>query len=239
MSAKTGSSLRQIDIKQLQQKLVEVGILAKDVPSHTDSYPVSDAVMGKAVAGVAKSFDGLGHLLAEPERAKPLLRAAFDRATGESRIAYAEVLGILGDDYAVPTLVEEAEAFLAKQDFKYKKQADGMDRIDQLVWALGHTRNAKATAAIIRLADAGAVSSASRFRAIVVSLGMSRDAAAAPALQRILKEHQGKGTASELMVACALHSCDPTDKLALEILQRMAAGTSAPLAKLAQTTLAE
>ena len=155
MSAKSGKGLREIDVKELQAKLVAKGILAEDVPKQTDSYPVSLGTIIKAVAGVPGGFKDLGHLLADPERALPLLRTAYDQADGRAKLAYAEVLGIMGDAHGVATLVDEANAFLQKKDFAYKKQKDGMDRLDQLLWSLGRSGVAKATAAIAALADAG------------------------------------------------------------------------------------
>jgi hypothetical protein len=239
MSVKSGKSLREIDVKGLQKALVTEGILAKDVPSQEDSYPLPLADLIKAVAGVPASFTDLGHILADPERSKPLLRAAHDQATGKARLAYAEVLGIMGDAHGVATLVKEANAFLQSKNFAYKRQKDGMDRLDQLLWSLGRSADPRATAAIVALADAGAITSSSRFRAVVVSLGASGEQSAAPALRRILAGQKSKGSASELMAACALHRCAPTDEMARQVLQRFAQGHNGPFARLAQKTLAQ
>lgn len=238
-AAQTGTTPRGIDVKRLQAELVSAKIIDPAVAAQQDSRPVDAAVLEKAVAELPSAFDGLGIVLADPERARPLLRTAYDQAAGPDRLAYAQVLGILGDAHGVDTLAEAATAAIAKQDFAYHREADGMDRLDQLLWALGKCHGPKATAALIALADAGAVASASRLRAVVVSLGESRDSSAAPVLRKLLTEQQGKGSASELMAACALRQCDPSDELAREALQRIARGSNGPAARLAQRFLAK
>jgi len=238
-SAKTGKSLRDLDMDRLQAELVAVGILAREVPSQRDSYPLSAPALATAVAGLPTGYKGLALVLAAPEQSKPLLRAAYDRCVGDERLAYAHVLGILGDAHGVPALVQQANAQIAKGDVAYRREADGMDRLNQLLWALGHSDDPRAIAAMIRLADAGAVATSSRFRAVVVSLGASGGKLAVPTLRRLLAERKGSNNASELMVACALWRCAPSDDLARDVLTRLAGGTNGPFARLAQRTLAK
>lgn len=239
MAARTDQTPREIDVKRLQAELVRAKILDPAVPAQQDSYPVATPELAAAVGSLPNAYDGLGLVLANPEQALPLLRAAYDRSTGPDRLAYAHVLGIMGDAHGVDALVSTAQDFLQKGQFAYHREADGMDRLDQLCWALGRCHQAQATAALIALADAGAITSASRFRAVVVSLGEDQDKAAAPVLRKLLTDKQGSNDPNELMVACALRECDPTDALAKETLQRIAQGNNGPQARLAQRFLAQ
>ncbi|MBT3290816.1 MAG: FAD-dependent oxidoreductase [Victivallales bacterium] len=238
-SAKAGTSLRDLDVDRLQAELVAVGILARDVPSQRDSYPLSATALAAAVAGLPTGYEGLALVLADPEQSKPLLRAAYDQSAAEERLAYAHVLGILGDAHGVPALVQQASALIAKGDFTYRREADGMDRLNQLLWALGRSGDPRATATVIRLADAGAVATSARFRAVVVSLGATGGKLAVPTLRRLLAEKQGSNSASELMVACALRQCDRSDALSQEVLTRLAGRANGPFARLAQRMLAK
>ncbi|MBT7162987.1 MAG: hypothetical protein HN904_09420, partial [Victivallales bacterium] len=78
-----------------------------------------------------------------------------------------------------------------------------------------------------------------RFRAVVVSLGGTREKLAVPTLRRLLAEKRGSNSASELMVACALRQCDRSDDLSQEVLSRLAGGANGPFARLAQRMLAK
>jgi glycine/D-amino acid oxidase-like deaminating enzyme len=239
MAAGSKCSLRGIDIKALQAHLIEAGILDRRTKSHADSYPVKQATLTEAVAALPQSYSGLGTVLAEPTRALPLLRQAYTQTDGHDRLAYAHVLGILGDATGVPALVSAANAILKTGDLKHRKESDGMDRGTQLMWALGRSRAPAAIDALAALTEAGAVNSGGRFRAVAVSLGATGSRAAIPALQKLLRDQNGNGSANELMAACALRQCGDRGTDAEPVLERAATGTNGPLARLAQSMLGE
>jgi flavin-dependent dehydrogenase len=116
MAAESGVTPRQIDVKTLQKHLVEIGNLAPSVLTDQDSYPLPKAKVAEAVLAVKKNFEKLEVLLAQPQDALPLLHQAYTQAEGMDKVAYAEVLGVMGDATGLPTLEAEAARLLKAQD---------------------------------------------------------------------------------------------------------------------------
>jgi hypothetical protein len=239
MTTRSGATLRDLDVEELQSHLVAAGILEAEVPAHEDSYPLNTDLLRKAVASLPSGYDGLGAVMANPAAALPMIREAYRGANDADQLAYAHVLGILGDEVGSQSLIEAAETCIAEGNFSIQKTADGMDRINQLMWALGRSGDPEATAALIALAEAGAVNSASRFRAVVVSLGAARSDAGAAVLNDLLKKEAGSNSVQEIMAACALMRCGDPQREARAVLQRMSQGQNGPFARLANAMLAE
>lgn len=93
-------SVRAIDVKALQRRLVEDGCLDKRVLSDVDSRGDKSGLAG-AVAALDPEFHGMAQILAYPEDALPLLQQAFERETCSSnKVAKAAALLMLGDNRA-------------------------------------------------------------------------------------------------------------------------------------------
>jgi len=239
MCAERGLLPRQIDVKALQGHLVEVGAIEKDVPNHADSGVAPDDVLEAAASSVGTDYEGLGIVLANRDRALPRLRAAFDASTGSARLAYAHVLGVLNDAHGVDALIAEARRRLAEGDLAARKGVDGMDPVVQLIWALGRTGQSDVVPVLCELAEKSGSATHERLRAVVVSLGRLRDPRAAGVLTRFLAERGMSDTGDAAIVACALYRCGDSDGAARRVLDRMAAGTNGPLARLASQVLSE
>jgi hypothetical protein len=226
---------RQIDVKALQRHLVEIGNLPESVLRDRDSFPMPDIEIEDALHRVTRDYDGLEVLLTDPPKALPKLRAAHDAVPAQQKLAYAHVLGIMGDAHGVDTLLAEAKRRLQQNDLSDQKDANGMDRVTQLLWALGRTGDRRVVPVLCELAAKIAPTEHVRLRAIAVSLGAIRDPAAAPTLTALLKAKAGANDAIELMTACALFRCgDPdADATARRALERFAVGTNGPFAQLA------
>ncbi|MFA6562999.1 MAG: FAD-dependent oxidoreductase [Verrucomicrobiia bacterium] len=233
MAVRDHKTPRQIDVKALQRHLVEVENLPGNVLSDRDSFPLPDTEIENAVRRVARDYDGLEVLLTDSPRVLPKLRAAHDAAPAQQKLAYAHVLGIMGDAHGVDTLLAEAKRRLQQNDLAIRKEADGMDRVAQLVWALGRCGDRRVVPVLCELAAKLAPTEYVRLRAIAVSLGAIRDPAAAPALAALLKAKAGANDTIELMTACALFRCGDPDGSARRALERFAAGTNGPFAQLA------
>ena len=233
MAVRAHKTPRQIDVKALQRHLVEVENLPDNVLNDRDSFPLPDTEIENAVRRVARNYDGLEVLLTDPPKSLPKLRAAHDAASAPQKLAYAHVLGIMGDAHGVDTLLAEAKRRLQQNDLAPRKEADGMDHVAQLAWALGRTGDRRVVPVLSELAAKLAPTEYVRLRAIAVSLGAIRDAAAAPALTALLKAKAGTSDTIELMTACALFRCGDPDGAARRALERFAAGTNGPFAQLA------
>jgi len=233
MAVRDQKTPRQVDVRALQQHLVEVGNLPEIVLRDRDSFPMSGTRIANALRNVVEDYEDLEVLMADPPRALPKLRAAYDAAPAPQKLAYAHVLGIMGDAHGVDTLLAEAKRRLQQNDLSNQKDANNMDPVTQLLWALGRTGDRRVVPVLSELAAKLAPTEYVRLRAIAVSLGAIRDPAAAPALSALLKAKAGTNDTIELMTACALFRCGDPEGAARRALERFAAGTNGPFAQLA------
>jgi ribulose 1,5-bisphosphate synthetase/thiazole synthase len=135
--------LRALDIRVLQQKLVDQGVLAPEVLGHTDSFPVSHEAVREAAADLSVPKN-VATLFAHPQVSVPLLRA-------DERLDAQIILGLLGEASAGPALAKAlAEAEWDKGwNFTGMGQfGASMSRVDVLIIALAKTGYAQAGAVI-------------------------------------------------------------------------------------------
>ncbi|MCH5374829.1 MAG: hypothetical protein JJ992_12715, partial [Planctomycetes bacterium] len=202
-----GCTPREIDVRQLQTHLVEIGNLPASVLSDVDSFPLSQAAIGEAVTMLGDencSRDevclALAIVLAHDRQAKPLLQSAFADSEGAARLEYAKLLGVLGDRQAVPQLVEALEQVDSWDDKIFQGQmaeyAHLPTPIDALILALGYTRDPRALPAILsKLAMLDADVTLSHHRAVALALEQIGDPAAAQPLARLLNQPGMRGHA--------------------------------------------
>ncbi len=157
MAAAQGVPPRAINVRDLQRKLVEKGILPDSVLAETDSFPLADTILDESVGRVADGdWRALAPLLAASARALPRLRSAFAAAAGESRTNLAIALGIMGDDTGEEALADA----LATADFSCGWDYNGPAKdgykggpADRLIWALGACRGDCAVTALAAAAE--------------------------------------------------------------------------------------
>lgn len=223
MAVKAGVTPRKVDVKALQRHLVEVGNIAKEVLTHTDSYPMPAEQITAAVASAGKDFQGIQILLAQPEQALPLLRQAYTGATAETKLNYASILGLMGDASGMPTLLEalpDAQSKERPSDVQVRAMA-----------ALGYANDRRAVPALVKLLGNW------NFQVPAAeALGRIGDPAAAEGLVPLFqfrKQKAGKGPNPELVtILWALWRCGDKDDVAKTELRSFADGGSAPMSSL-------
>lgn len=191
MAAKAGVAPRRIDVKALQRRLVEKGIVPNEVLTMSDNFPPSPAAVASAVERLADDYDGLAMVLWDPAASLPRLRAAYARSPDDARLIYAHVLGILGDATGAATLVDRLAGADWDEGWNYK----GMDQfgrsvswIDTYLIALGRTRDAAAVDVLLPLMRKLKPSDAySHYRAVALAAETLGDARAVPALVELLR----------------------------------------------------
>jgi hypothetical protein len=267
MAVKSKKALRDIDIKALQQHLVQVGNLPESVLTDTDAYPYSLEQIKGAVAKLADGYDGISVVLAQPEEALPLLRDSYrDATTEEGKRVYAHVLGMLGDPAGAATLAEAVANTPWDHGWSFTgggQYGMSLSPLDSQIVALARTydpRAAEIIAAKARTLDAN--SEFSHHRAVAIALGTLGRAEAADALAELLHKPGMTGYACtdiaaakradelpnanldrdrsirELLLARALYRCGDHDGFAAGILQTYARDLGGYLAKHAQAILA-
>ncbi|MDY0166586.1 MAG: FAD-dependent oxidoreductase [Thermoguttaceae bacterium] len=269
MAARSGSSLRAIDIRTLQQHLVEIGNLPAEVLEHNDSYPMPPEAIAEAVRSIPEGT-GAAVVITHREQSLPLVREAYAAAEGDAKVAYGKLLAVLGDATGLDTMLEKLRATPEwDQGWNYRgmgQYGSAYSPLDELIVAIGLTGQRRAVPAIlekVELLSAG--SDFSHHRAVGRALELIGDPAAAEPLARLLakpgmsgRHHPDIATAierevpggtnaeitrreslRELFVARALYRCGDHEGVGRQVLQDYTLDLRGHLARHAQAVLAE
>lgn len=187
-AARTGSGTRGVDIRGLQKELVKIGIVPESVLTEQDSYPMPENKIAEAVT----SRD-IAVILTRPEVSSPLLRKAYRAAVSEAdRLAYARILAVMGDASGLDVLAAEVDARKWDKGWNYTGMGQfggSLSELDNLIVAMGRTRDPRAAAAILRKAAALEPSSEfSHYRAVALALETIASPAAADVLADMLRK---------------------------------------------------
>ena len=184
MSANSGVAPRQLDVKNLQSRLVAVGNLPASVLDMKDSLPLPDDAFSSAAHRLSNGYDGLAELLTDPARAIVALRK-------EKSVEALHVRALLGDATAAEGLVAalSGRGWDAGWNFRGMGQfGRSLSEMDGSVIALGATRSPCICGLLDRLAGELDSSSAySHFRALAIAYESLGDKAGAQPLARLLR----------------------------------------------------
>lgn len=246
--AEQNIATRQLDMKELQQHLVEVAILPPDISSAKDMFPLPDRWITDAVDNVVNDYEALEVLLAEWDKSAPLLAKAHAAETdADSKLIYAHVLGMMGDAAGTETLVKKVTATPWDKGWRLKGMGQfgaSLSPLDSYIIALGRTRSPAALKPLLeKAALLEPASEFSHFRSIAIALESIGDKSAAPVLAALLRKPGLSGHAvtniatalkevpasttdesvrqkmlTELYLARALYRCGDHEGLAAKIL---------------------
>lgn len=194
MVAKAGTTIRKLEIKELQRKLVEMGNLKPEVLDAGDNYNFDEELIDQALVTVGgKDLVGLELVLWDKSRSVPKLKKAFASSENrEYRLKLAEILGHLGQDDGVDELIESLNS-MEKWDKGWRYRGMGQygasgSPMDSVIIALGKAKSKKAVPVIIKWAKAvGGESELSHYRALAIAIEEIKDSAFAPVLAELLK----------------------------------------------------
>jgi hypothetical protein len=145
-----------------------------------------------------KKGHGAAVILAFPDRALPVLERAYDNARGADKLLYAKALAVLGNSRGTELLVAEVRR-QEKWDEGWNYRGMGqfgtaLSPLDQLLAALGRSRDAKAVPAILEKFDQLTADHAfSHHRAVGLALELIGDPAAAKPLAALLAKESMQG----------------------------------------------
>jgi NADPH-dependent 2,4-dienoyl-CoA reductase/sulfur reductase-like enzyme len=200
LAVKEAVMLRAIDVKALQQHLMEKGILTPRVLNYTDNYPLSDRAFSNAIVQVPDEYAGVWVLMTDTNRAIPGLRRAYDATTNPTAKArYGTVLALFGDAYGAPGILAPL-SMAANWDYGGWDWRPGFGRklshFDTYLMALGRIGYTPALPDILRLAALLDQTVAySHFRAVALACEGIGDASAVPVLSAVLQKPQISGHA--------------------------------------------
>jgi len=269
MAAAGGTPLRQIDLKAVQGHLVDKGNMPDTVLTDADSLPMPPERVAEAVRHAAEDYNDLAIVLAHIEQATPLLREAYGKAeTPKGKLAYAHILGMVGDGTGVGTLLSAVESTAWDKGWDYTGMGQfgmSMSALDSLIVALGRTRDGRAVDVLIRrMEQLETDSEFSHHRAVAMACETLGDPDAAPALAALLRKPGMMGHAfthirealagtppspvdnstrnnslKELTLARALYRCGDHEGLGEKILRQYANDLRAHYARHAQGVLGQ
>lgn len=190
--SKKGCATRDLDVKELQKHLVEIGNLPASVLTEIDSFPLPAERVAEAVRRVAKDYEDLEVILAHFDVAQPLLRQAYANVPETDRLVYAHILGMMGDPTGAETLARAVKASPWDKGWRYTGMGQfgpSMSPLDSLIIALGRTKSPVALAPIVeKVGQLGTESEFSHFRAITMALETLADNSAAQSLAELLRK---------------------------------------------------
>ncbi len=191
-----GTSVQELDLKQVQAYLVEKGILPRRVLEDTEGFHFTEAEFADAVGRLTDNFSGLEVLLTDEDRARRFLKKALaDAATDEQRCACAQVLAMLGEADGIEYVLNAVEAHTEwDEGWDYTGMGQFgpcMSPLDSLLIALGESKGTDVLPAILAKAQLLTPDDAfSHFRAAAWACETIGSPDAAPALARLLS-HDG------------------------------------------------
>ena len=193
MAAENGTTVRNIDIKELQKHLVEQDIIPAKYVGAKDSYPVADSLLKEAVKSVGKDYSGIALVLSDLDRSKPMLQKAYKESSDEDvKLRYAHVLGMIYDGTGAETLIKAIAK--AKWDKGWNFRGMGQfgattSPLDNLIIALGRTKDKSGLPVVIqKLTELTPKSEFSHSRAVSIALENYEASEAAKHLADMLKK---------------------------------------------------
>jgi len=259
MAVEEKVSPREIDVRRLQQHLVEIGNLPREVLDHEDSFPLPREQVAEAVDHLSSAqVNGLDAavVLSHQNTALPLLREAYGDAEGEAKITLARFLASCGDGSGLDTLIEALDAAKGWDEAlplgAMAEYSHLPTPVDGLILALGLTRDRRAFPVLLKKArtlDENVP--LSHHRAIAMALERIGDPSAAPVLAEILRKPGMAGHATvstekpesrilplrEIILARALFRCGDDEELGEKILREYRDGLRGVLAQHAEAVL--
>ena len=180
-AARLGGRTRAVDVKQLQKQLIHENVLDERVQTDTDSHPVSDEELQRAMQALAtdnesKSLSALAVLVDHPRQAIPLLRARYtELPDGREKLDCARALALLGDPTAVPALIASVNSYKEwDRGAALTSQCDTgntFSDLDRLVIALGFSGTSRAARPLLtKLGQLTPESELSHYKAIALAL---------------------------------------------------------------------
>ena len=267
MAGLQGTAVRHIDVRALQKHLVEIGNLPEAVLEDKDSFPPAQEALAAAVKKAVSEQPSLAIVLDQSAAALPLLREAYRKAQGADKLAYAKILGMLGDATGMESLAAELEAAkewdttphwrLDKTDPQYGRAGWITSHLDNTLMALGRTGRVEAVPTMLnKLALLKPETAFSHHRAVYMAAEWLGDKRAAKPLAELLRQpgmgghavttlvpgttaDKSRMTATrELILARTLYRCGDWEGLGEQTLDRYADDLRGHFARHARAVLA-
>lgn len=217
MLVQSGKPTREVDMKALQQHLVDRACLPAGTLNEKDSFPLPKEKIAEAVKQVSQGLKGLEIVLTQPDVAKPLLRDEFHAATEpKAKMTYAHILAMLGDATGADLLIREISATPWDKGWRFVAMGQfgaNISPLDSIIIAAGRSGDKRALGPILeKAAQLDATSDFSHFRAVALALEALADPSSSAVLAALLqKPGVGGHSATNIEAALARNRPSGTD----------------------------
>jgi hypothetical protein len=201
LAALNNQNIRDIDLKWLQNRLVEIKSLPEGASEYKDNYPPTIEQIQEAAKTVVNDLEGLEILLWDTERSIPVMEDFFHLSQNrEHRLVYARILGMLSNPAGWKELIAAIDAY-DEWDEGWNFRGMGqfgrsLSYLDSLIIALGRTQKVEAVPSIVRLANMLTPESEfSHFHAVAIALETIASRQGAEELFRLLNMEGVRGHA--------------------------------------------
>jgi len=153
-SARNGIPLRELNIRNLQEKLVELGILESRVLVETDSFPLSMEVVEAAVKAGPVQIHDTAILFARAADSVPRLLEVMQKDENPARrLDAALVLGLMGETAAGRVLAEAVRETPWDEGWNYRGMGQfgkSLSRLDAMIIAMATARAVNAAGVLVQ-----------------------------------------------------------------------------------------
>ncbi len=215
-SSKGSVRLRDLDIRKLQRRLAELGILDADVPEHEDSFPLGLNAICEAAAGDLNTAMNAAILFTYPDQSGPMLIKILHDSTDKRRTDAALILGLTGFREAAAVLADIVRGCDWDEGWNYRGMGQfgaSMSKLDVQILALARTREPIAAEVIetkIRKLDGNA--SFSHCRVVALASMLLRNSGIVSAVHDLLCKPGMQGHAqTDLLSIVKNANSDPVE----------------------------
>ncbi len=210
-SIESGRSIREIDVRVLQRRLIDLGALPPEVIAQEDSHPIPDSRVVWAANAVRSFLVGIAVLFSDPARAVPALERGLARArkvlaTNPNEtyqrpysLRTAMILALLGNASGIDLLVKEIEAAEWDEGWNYTGMGQygaSLSPLDRLIVAAATSGSPLAVRPILaKLRELDHTSDFSHLRACTIAVERQPAPEAAPVFAAILGGWPSSGRA--------------------------------------------
>lgn len=259
--AEQGIPMRSLDVRALQEELVEIGSLPPEIVEAKDSEDPADEVVAAAVESVVDEYKGLAILLDQKERAVPLLREALETTDeSESKLIYANILGMMGDSAGAEILADTVGSSEWDEGWNFRGMGQfggSISQLDSHIIALGTSGDTEHLSVILdKIGQLDASKEFSHHRAIAMALEshaypqgakpladlLSKDGMTGYAITEIEesdRQEQRSEPLREIILARALYRCGDYEGMGEKILRNYEKDLRGLFAKHAHAVLEE
>ncbi|MGI6611348.1 MAG: FAD-dependent oxidoreductase [Limnochordia bacterium] len=199
-AAQNRCRVRNINIRELQQRLVAAGVLEPAVLTYKDTFPSAEQLVREAVSRGPVDAYSTAVILSHPTISMGLLSERL-RASKDPRqvVDAALILGLYGRPEAAHILAQRVSACDWDEGWDYTGMRQfglSLSRMDALVIALGKTLSPVGTVPVLdKIRSLGETSAFSHCRAVSIAASALRQPELAEALYQLLRKPEMQGHA--------------------------------------------